>query len=137
MYDRMLPDRRELTPNFEEGVKWFIMWAFAQKCCQTEGGVRCLCLKCECRHIISDLEKVERHLKRRSFIKYYWVWTYNGEQLPSNVYAETTNTQASSSRSHMEFEENFNLIDDMVCNAFGVNVTYDEPQDIDGEKLSN
>ncbi|CAK8564730.1 unnamed protein product [Lathyrus sativus] len=137
MYDRTLPGRRGLTTNFEEGVKGFITWAFAQECCRREGGVRCPCLKCECRRIISDPEEVERHLKRKGFIKNYWVWTYNGEQLPSNVHAETTNTDASSSRSHMEFDEQFNLIYEMVGNAFGVNVTYDEPQDFDGEELPN
>ncbi|KAI5407565.1 hypothetical protein KIW84_053715 [Lathyrus oleraceus] len=80
MYDRTYPGRRGLKPNFEEGVKGFITWAFAQECCLSEGGVRCPCLKCECRPIISDPEEVERHLKRRGFIKNYWVWTYNGEQ---------------------------------------------------------
>ncbi|CAK8564377.1 unnamed protein product [Lathyrus sativus] len=137
MYDRTLPGRLGLTPKFEEGVKGFIAWAFAQECCRREGGVRCSCLKCECRPIISDPEEVERHLKRKGFIKNYWVWTYNGEQLPSNVHAEITNTHASSSRSHMEFDEQFNLIDEMVGNAFGVNVTYDEPQDFDGEEFPN
>ncbi|CAK8537010.1 unnamed protein product [Lathyrus sativus] len=137
MYDRTLPGRRGLTPNFEEGVKGFITWTFAQECCRREGEVRCLCLKCECRPIISDLEEVEHHLKRNGFIKSHWVLTYNGEQLLSNIHAETTNTHVSSSRSHMEFEEQFNLIDDMVGNAFGVNVIYDEPQDFDGEELPN
>ena len=136
MYDRTYPGRRGLKPNFEEGVKGFITWAFAQECCLSEGGVRCPCLKCECRPIISDPEEVERHLKRRGFIKNYWVWTYNGEQLPSNV-QRTTTTHASSSRSHMEHREEFSLISDMVGDAFGVNVTYDEPQDFDQEELPN
>ncbi|KAI5409628.1 hypothetical protein KIW84_055168 [Lathyrus oleraceus] len=136
MYDRTYPGRRGLKPNFEEGVKGFITWAFAQECCLSEGGVRCPCLKCECRPIISDPEEVERHLKRRGFIKNYWVWTYNGEQLPSNV-QRTTTTHASSSRSHMEHREEFSLISDMLGDAFGVNVTYDEPQDFDQEELPN
>ncbi|CAK8537619.1 unnamed protein product [Lathyrus sativus] len=68
MYNRTLPSRRGLTPNFEEGVKGFITWAFVQECCRREGGVICPCLKCECRPIISDSEEVERHLKRKSFI---------------------------------------------------------------------
>ncbi|CAK8572966.1 unnamed protein product [Lathyrus sativus] len=136
MYDKTLPGRRGLTPNFEKGVKGFITLAFAQECCRREGrvrcpclkcecrpiisdleeverqeccrregGVRCPCLKCECRPIISDSEEVERHLKRKGFIKNDWVWTYNGEQLSSNVHAEISNTHTSSSRSHMEFEE--------------------------------
>ncbi|XP_058767341.1 uncharacterized protein LOC131641034 [Vicia villosa] len=37
----------------------------------------------------------------------------------------------------MEYEENFNLICDMVEDAFGVNVTYDEPEDFGGEELPN
>jgi hypothetical protein len=37
----------------------------------------------------------------------------------------------------MEYEENFNLIGEMVEDAFGVNVTYDEPGDFDGEELPN
>ncbi|KAI5436175.1 hypothetical protein KIW84_022582 [Lathyrus oleraceus] len=69
MYDRTYPGRRGLKPNFEEGVKGFITWAFAQECCLSEGGVRCPCLKCECRPIISDPEEVERHLKRRGKTK--------------------------------------------------------------------
>ncbi|CAL5211748.1 unnamed protein product [Lathyrus oleraceus] len=44
---------------------------------------------------------------------------------------------ASSSQSHMEYDEQFNLINEMVGNAFGVNVTYVEPGDFYGEELSN
>ncbi|CAL5194173.1 unnamed protein product [Lathyrus oleraceus] len=136
MYDRLYLGRRAFKPNFEEGVKGFITWAFAQEYCQSEGGVRWLCLKCECRSIISDLEELEYHLKRKGFIENYWVWTYNGEELPSNV-PETANTHASSSRAYMEYDKQFNMIDEMVGNAFGVNVTYDEPKDFDGEELSD
>lgn len=75
-------------------------------------------------------------MKRRGFIENYWVWTYNGEELPSNV-QETSNTHASSSRPPMEYVENFNLIGEMVDDALGVNVTYYEPGDFDGEELPN
>lgn len=37
----------------------------------------------------------------------------------------------------MEYDEQFNLIDEMVGDAFQVNVTYDEPEDFDGEELPN
>ena len=136
MYDSLYPGRRGLKPNFEEGVKGFIRWAFSQECCRSEGGVRCPCIKCGCRPIIEDPEVVESHLKRRGFIENYWVWTYNGEELPGSV-PETSNTHASSSRPPMEHGENFNLINEMVGDAFGVNVTYDEPEDFDGEELPN
>ncbi|KAI5412579.1 hypothetical protein KIW84_057298 [Lathyrus oleraceus] len=49
----------------------------------------------------------------------------------------TANTYASSSRSHMEYDEQFNMIDEMVGDAFGVNVTYDEPGDFYGEEFPN
>lgn len=74
MYDRLYPERRRLNPNFEEGVKGFITWAFAQECCRSKGGVRYSCLKCECRSIVSDYEEVGHHSKRRGFIQNYWVW---------------------------------------------------------------
>ncbi|CAK8578090.1 unnamed protein product [Lathyrus sativus] len=136
MHDRLYRGRRELKLNFGEGVKRFITWAFSQECCQREGGVRSPCLKCECIPIISDPEEVERHLKTRGFIENYWVWTYNGEELPSSV-PETSNIYASSSRSPMEHGEKFNLIGEKVGDAFGVNVTYDELEDFDGKELPN
>ena len=61
---------------------------------------------------------------------------YNGEYFPSNV-PETSNTHASSSLPPMEFEENINQIGEMVEDAFGVNVTYDQPEDFDREELLN
>jgi hypothetical protein len=36
----------------------------------------------------------------------------------------------------MEHGENFNLISEMVGDAFGVNVTYDEPEDFDGGRVA-
>ncbi|CAK8542000.1 unnamed protein product [Lathyrus sativus] len=136
MYNRLYLGRCVLKPKFEETVKGFITWAFAQECYRSEAGVRCLCLNCECRPIIIDPEEVERHLKKRSFIKNYWVWTYDGEEMSSNV-SEITNMHASSSRTHMEYDGQFNLIGEMVGDAFGVIATYDESEDFEGEKLPN
>ena len=73
MYDRLYPGRRALKPNFIDGVNGFITWAFAQERCRSEGGVRCPCLKCGCRYIISDPEEIIRHLHRKGFIENYWV----------------------------------------------------------------
>ncbi|CAK8575973.1 unnamed protein product [Lathyrus sativus] len=132
MYDRMYAGRRRLKPHFE-GVKTFITWGFGQECCQREGGVRCLCLKFGCRRIISKPEEVETHLKRKGFKDNYWVWISNGEEMSTNM-SETSNLQQSSSiQSHMEYEEQFNLHDDMIGDALGVSVAYDEQQDSDGK----
>ena len=35
----------------------------------------------------------------------------------------------------MEYENNFNLIGEMVEDAFGVNVTYDQSEDLTGKSL--
>ena len=37
----------------------------------------------------------------------------------------------------MQYQEQFNLVEDMVSDAFGVNVAYDEPEDFDAEELPN
>lgn len=39
MYDRLYPRRCALKSIFEEGVKGFIMCAFAQEYCRSKGGV--------------------------------------------------------------------------------------------------
>ncbi|CAK8544258.1 unnamed protein product [Lathyrus sativus] len=136
MYDRLYSGRGELKPNFEEGDKSFITWAFSQECCRSEGEVRCPYLKCECTPIISDRGEVEGHLKKKGFIENYWVLTYNEEKMPSRV-PETSNTHGSSSRSPVEHGENFNLSGEIVGDAFGVNLTYDKLGDFVGEELSN
>ncbi|KAI5448246.1 hypothetical protein KIW84_015608 [Lathyrus oleraceus] len=86
--------------------------------------------------IISYPEELERHLNRTSFIESYWAWTYNEEQLTSNV-PETANMHAPSSQSHMQYDGQFNMIHEMVGDAFDMNVTYNEPENFDGEELSN
>lgn len=67
MYGRIFPERPELKPHFMEGVVGFLKYAFAQDCCWRDGGVRCLCLKCGYRNIISDLSEVQRHMERVGF----------------------------------------------------------------------
>ncbi|CAK8573023.1 unnamed protein product [Lathyrus sativus] len=123
MYDRTYLGRRRLKPHFKEGLVAFLTYAFAQKCCRSEGGVRCPCLNCGCRNIISDLNKVKHHLEKDGFRPNYWVWYSNGEILPG------MNRETSSSQTHVG--------DDMVGDALGLNVTYDEPQDFDVDKLPN
>ncbi|KAK2445148.1 hypothetical protein QL285_016112 [Trifolium repens] len=129
MYDRTYPGRTGLKPNFEEGVKGFIAFAVAQETYKVEEGIRCPCTKCTCRFIKTPVE-VSNHLKKVGFMKDYWVWTNNGEQL---VFPEVhaNNTVASTSGMHEEYVEQFNLIDDMVGDALGVNMDYGEDEDDD------
>ncbi|XP_058739830.1 uncharacterized protein LOC131612031 [Vicia villosa] len=147
MYDRMFPGRRGLKPLFMEGVAAFLSYAFAQECCRREGGVRCPCLKCGCRNIISDPSEVKRHLERVGFRPNYWVWTSNRETMQemnreasssqTHIEPDINRVDPGSSSSHMQCQEQFNLVEEMFTDALGVNVAYDEPQDLDGEELPN
>ena len=80
MYDRYFSGIRGLKLHFKEGVVGFLSYAFGQEYCQSERRVRCPCLKCGCRNIISDPSEVKRHLEKVGFRPNYWVWTYNGEK---------------------------------------------------------
>ncbi|XP_058752188.1 uncharacterized protein LOC131625341 [Vicia villosa] len=143
----MFPGRRGLKPLFMEGVAAFLSFAFAQECCRREGGVRCPCLKCGCRNIISDPSEVNRHLERVGFRPNYWVWTSNGETMQemnreasssqTHIEPDINRADPGSSSSQMQCQEQFNLVEEMFTDALGVNVAYDEPQDIDGEELPN
>ena len=110
MYDRTFPGRRGLKPHFKEGVDAFLAYAFAQDCCRSEGGIRCPCLKCGCKNIISDPSEVKRHLERVGFRPNYWVWTSNGEKMQEmnkeascsqTRVGSNTNRDAPSSPSHV------------------------------------
>ncbi|XP_058764423.1 uncharacterized protein LOC131637872 [Vicia villosa] len=51
--------------------------------------------------------------------------------------APVINRDVPRSQSQMQNQEQFNLVEDMVSDAFRVNVAYDEPQDFDAEELPN
>ncbi|CAK8561169.1 unnamed protein product [Lathyrus sativus] len=146
MYDRTYPRLRGLKPHIKDGVSAFFTYVFAQEYCRSEGWVKCLCLKCGCRNIISDPNEVKRHLEKDGFRLNYWVCYSNREiLLEMNREASSSQThvgveigrEASSSQPQLQDQGKFNLIDDMIGDALGVNVTYDEPQDFDADELPN
>ena len=99
-----------------------------------EGGIRCLCVVCDCRRIRSE-DKIMLHLYSRGFRPNYWIWTSHGESsfvplLIVNVGVEESHAGGSSSSTrHVQFE----MMDNMIVDALGVNVgldvEYDEVQD--------
>lgn len=144
MYDRTFPGRTGLKPHFVQGVEGFISWAWAQEICTTEGGIRCPCLKCKCRYIIADPGHVNQHLKRVGFMPDYWIWIYNGEKFQN--FGVEVNAQASTSHGGTNVEyneeegnrEQFNMMDDMVADALGVELSYgDDVEDDQEEQLPN
>lgn len=143
MYDRTFPGRTRLKPQFVAGVDGFISWAWEQEICRYEGGVRCPCLKCRCRHIITDPGDVKKHLKRVGFMPNYWVWAYNGEIFQN--FGVGDNAQASTSHcgtnveTNVEYNEDvnteqFNMMDDMVADALGVELSYGDDVEVDEEE---
>jgi hypothetical protein len=136
MYDRTFPGRRGLKPHFVQGVHGFISWAWGQQVCQNEGGIRCPCLKCACRYIKTDPNEVKKHLEKVGFMPDYWVWIYNGEQFQN--FGAGVNAQASSSGINVDDNEQFNMMNDMVADALGVELSYnDDVEDEQGEQPPN
>ncbi|XP_024634618.1 uncharacterized protein [Medicago truncatula] len=124
MYDRKYPGKRKLKAAFVDGVRDFVAYAMAQDAFQLEGGIRCSCVKCTCR-LIRSPKDVLNHLKDLGFMENYYVWIYHGEQEPTNNTEFDVNMHASSSEARMECE-NFGVMEDMVGDAVGVNLSYNE-----------
>jgi len=124
MYDRKYPGKRKLKAAFVDGVRDFVAYAMAQDAFQLEGGIRCPCVKCTCR-LIRSPKDVVNHLKDLGFMENYYVWIYHGEQEPTNNTEYDVNMHASSSGARMECE-NFGVMEDMVGDALGVNLSYNE-----------
>ncbi|GAU25221.1 hypothetical protein TSUD_17330 [Trifolium subterraneum] len=90
---------------------------------ESEGGVRCPCIKCKCGSIESP-EDVITHLEKFGFMKGYYVWRHHGEREPANINSNDVNTEASSSGAQAECG-NFGRMQEMVGDALGVNMSYE------------
>ena len=69
-----------MKESFILGVEEFIRKACEQECYQNDGGIRCLCNKCDCTRIMED-RVVKVHLYKHGFKPNYWIWTDHGEQI--------------------------------------------------------
>lgn len=58
--------------------------------------------------IISKLEEVYNHLKRKGLRENYWVWTSNGEEL--QMYQRLVIHNKVQAVDHIEYEEKTNLM---------------------------
>jgi len=62
--------------RFEERTAWqYKYYSF-------DGGIRCLCLKCECTKILKG-EVIKVHLYQKGFMPNYKIWTFHGEEISS------------------------------------------------------
>ena len=137
MYDRLYPGRGGLKQSFCDGIDQFVQVAMAHEDFKINGGIKCPCLKCDCRKIKSPGEVIY-HLQRVGFMPNYWIWTRHGEKLPRVELGVGDNcTGASSNCVDTGYGEQIELMQDMVCDALGVNVSFEEPQYDDTDELPN
>jgi len=79
---------------------------------------------------------VKKHLEKVGFMPDYWVWIYNGEQFQN--FGVGVNAQVSSSGINANDNEQFNMMNDMVADALGVELSYnDDVEDEQGEEPPN
>lgn len=144
MYDRNFPGRRGLKQEFVDGVEEFINIVKDKPIVISEGGIRCPCTKCKCGRTRS-IEEIKSHLYHHGFKPRYWVWTSHGETiLPSMdiVHAAVErNDDAGPSNNNfvpnVQNNQEFETMTDMISNALGVNVSFNEPQYDDTDQLPN
>jgi len=143
IYDRTFPGRTGLTSHFVQGVKGFISWAWAPEICRDDGGIRCSCLNCRCRYIITDPKDLKKYLMIVGFTPDYWLWIYDGEKFQN--FRVGVNAQAFTSHggTNVEYNEDvnieqFNMMDDMVADTLEVELSYgDGVEDDQEERPSN
>ncbi|GAU45973.1 hypothetical protein TSUD_401130 [Trifolium subterraneum] len=118
MYDRKYLGCRTVKARFKDGVEEFVTYAMTQDIVESEGGIRCRCIKCKCGWIESP-EDIITHLEKFGFMKGYYVWRHHGEREPANINTEfDVNTEASSSGAQTECG-NFGRMQQMVGDALG------------------
>jgi len=81
MYDRCYNGRRRLKDSFVIGIEEFVQTTRQSKYFELEGGIRYLCIKCDCTRILTN-EIVKVHLYKKGFIPNYWIWTLHSEDMP-------------------------------------------------------
>ena len=126
MYDRMYETRGGIKPAFYNGIEEFLLKASEMPEYRSNGKVRCLCAKCNCRFFY-DFESIRLHLCRKGFMEDYLIWTYHGEVDNRDEQNLDENTNYNFVGSSSGVDVNFNLNEDnvgryteMVHDAYGV-----------------
>lgn len=144
MYDRNFPGRKGLKQRFANKVEDFLNFARVQKIVQDEGGMRCPCCLCRCRRFKSE-DEIRVHLYADGFMPNYWIWTNHGEESPAapntSTSVENYNIGPSSSTNMLGIDyynyQHFEAMNDMISDAVGVNLSFNEDQYDDTDGLPN
>ncbi|XP_060210438.1 uncharacterized protein LOC132637354 [Lycium barbarum] len=126
MYNRNNSGRVGVNDEFVEGVKGFITHAMSLDLFQSEGLIRCLCSICKCMRF-NNPNTVMVHLCRKGFKDKYLVWTDHGEIDGVNgIYYNLV--VGESSRSQENHHVQYDRVNDMVNDAFGVHSGFEPEQ---------
>ncbi|KAL0311626.1 UNVERIFIED_CONTAM: hypothetical protein Scaly_2923800 [Sesamum calycinum] len=79
MYEKNLPNRAGLTPEFEDGVTAFIEWAKSQHAYMYSEKIRCPCRQCK-NEVLKIPDEVNFDLFMKDFMLEYYNWTSHGEE---------------------------------------------------------
>ncbi|KAK2433103.1 hypothetical protein QL285_018409 [Trifolium repens] len=137
MYDRTFLRRKGLKRRFTDGVEEFLNIVRVSPIVLLEGGIRCPCVKCKCMAFKSE-EEIRLHLYNTGFKDNYLIWTSHGERVATTLNLENRPGPSSSTRPVIVPDHQpFDMVDNMISNALGVNLSYDPSEEDVTDSLPN
>ncbi|XP_038713445.1 uncharacterized protein LOC120007317 [Tripterygium wilfordii] len=123
MYNRVGPNKVEITKEFLNEVEEFITYACGKRPeFQNTETIRCVCVRCKCTKF-RGLDDIRMHLYKKGFQPSYYSWNSHGEDMSSaNIpHVATVNEQADAKNYYWESNNraNFNPYKQMVMDAAG------------------
>ncbi|KAL0406029.1 UNVERIFIED_CONTAM: hypothetical protein Slati_3916800 [Sesamum latifolium] len=79
MYEKNLPNRAGLTPEFQDGVTAFIEWTKSQHAYMNGEKIRCPYRKCK-NKVFKTPDEINFDLYMKDFRSEYYNWTSHGEE---------------------------------------------------------
>ncbi|KAL0439005.1 UNVERIFIED_CONTAM: hypothetical protein Slati_2383500 [Sesamum latifolium] len=89
MYEKNLPNRAGLTPEFQDGVTAFTEWAKSQQAYMDSEKIRCPCRKCK-NTVFKIPDEVNFDLYMKGFMPEYYNWTSHGEERVQEYFEAVT-----------------------------------------------
>ncbi|KAL0402324.1 UNVERIFIED_CONTAM: hypothetical protein Slati_4262300 [Sesamum latifolium] len=89
MYEKNLPNRQGLTPQFQDGIIAFIEWVKSQHAYMDGDKIRCPCRKCK-NELFKMTDEVNFNLYMKGFMPEYYNWTSHGEERVQEYFEAVT-----------------------------------------------
>ncbi|KAL0446169.1 UNVERIFIED_CONTAM: hypothetical protein Slati_1744800 [Sesamum latifolium] len=91
MYEKNLPNRADLTPQFQDGITAFIEWIKSQHAYMDNEKIRCPCRKCK-NEVFKTPDEVNFDLYMKDFMPEYYNWTSHGAEIVQEYFEPITAT---------------------------------------------